>query len=177
MAAPSLARSCDTEMALQSDHRKTGPYRLATLVLLVDPCPRERLGLVLHRENAETDGEVVLERQVLQPPGALLADIIVVRGLATDDTAERHETIEARALGRTLPRLDGVLDRRRDLERAGHRDALVAGARLVERRHGSPQELVGDVRVVARLHDQDMRRPRHQPPTPSIDRRSTTVRP
>src|SRR5579859_4826152 len=119
-------------MALQGDHRKAGPRRLAALVLLVDPSPRQGLRLVLHGEDAEADGEVMRERQLLQAARALLADVIVMRGLAPDHAAQGDEAVEARALGGSLARLHGIFDRGRDLEGARHRDALMAGARLLE---------------------------------------------
>src|SRR5436305_8162514 len=165
-------------MALERDHRKAGSGRLATFVFFLDQRPCERLGLIFDSENAKADREAVRERQVLQAAGALLAHVVIMRGLAANDAAQRDEPVEARAGGRALAGLHGIFYRSRDLECAGHHDALMAGARLIERRQSALEKLVGDVSVIARLHDQDVRCSYHQSlPTPSMPRRSTTVRP
>src|SRR5215468_8933880 len=119
-------------MALQCDHRKAGMRRLAALVLLVDPGARQRLRFVLDGEDPEADGQIVRKRQLLQAARALLADVIVMRGLTSDHAAERDEAIESPALHAPPARHHSKFDRRGDLEGAGNRDALVAGARLLE---------------------------------------------
>ena len=88
--------------------------RLAALVLAVDAGARQRLRLVLDGQDAEADGELLLEREVLQAARALAADIIVMRRLAADDAAERDVAVEARVARAVRLRLDGEADRRRE---------------------------------------------------------------
>src|SRR5437016_8301441 len=103
-------------MALERDHRKAGSGGLTAFVFLIDLRPCKRLGLVLDSEDAKADREVVREREVLQAAGALLAHVVVMRGLAPNDAAQRDEAVEARARGRALASLHGIFDRSRDLE-------------------------------------------------------------
>src|SRR5579864_2282306 len=152
--------------------------RLPALVLLVGPRSRQCLRLVLDGENAKADGELMLDGELLQAARALAADIIIMRRLAADHAAERDIPVKARLARAARLRLHRETDRRGDLERARHREALVAGARRVERRDGAARELVGDMRVVARLDQHDMRRVRHYaPPGRAIGRWPTTARP
>src|SRR5690348_11934513 len=170
--------SVEPEMALQLDHGKTGIGRLASLVLAVDAGSRQRLCLVLDRQDAEADGEAVLQRQRLQAMSALATDIIIMRRLAPDDAAERDIAVET-CLARALRlRRDGEADGRRYLECARNGEALIAGAGGVERGDRALGELVRDMGVIARLDQHDMRR--HvwlQPPRRSIGRCPTTARP
>src|ERR1043165_4898270 len=136
-------------MALERDHRRAGSGRLAAFVFSADLRPCKRLGLVLDSEDAKADREVVREGQVLQAAGTLLADVVVMRGLAANDAAQRDEAVETRARGCALASLHGIFDRSRDLESAGDGDALVAGARLLKGLQGALQKLVGDMRIVA----------------------------
>src|SRR5713226_6763786 len=143
------------EMALQLDHGEAGIGGLAALVLAVDAGARQRLRLVFHRENAEADGEAVLERELLQPTRALAADIVVMRRLAADDAAERDIAVEARLARAVRLRFDGKPDRRRDLEGSRHGEALIARAGGVERGDRALGQLVRDMRVIARLDHHD----------------------
>ena len=53
-----------------------------------------------------------------------------MRRLAPDDATERHIAVEAPGFG-------GKSDSGGNFEGAGHRDPLLAGARLFERRYGA----------------------------------------
>src|SRR5215472_16915289 len=158
-------------MTLQLDHRETRMGRLPALVLLVGTRPRQRLRLVLDSENAEADGELMLDGEPLQAARAIAADIVVMRRLATDDAAERDIAVKPRLARAPRLRIDRETDRRGNLEGARHGDALIAGARRVERRDRAARELIGDMRIIARLDQHDMRRVAHYgPPGRSIAR-------
>src|SRR6185437_5902273 len=101
------------ETAFQLHHCKARPRRLAALVALVDPGARQRLLLVLDGKNAEADRQMVLESEALQPMRAFRADMLVMRGLAADDAAQRRIAV----IG--VLRRRGEADRGRDFERAG----------------------------------------------------------
>src|SRR5690242_6834662 len=120
-------------MTLQLDHRQASMGRLPALVLLVGPRPRQCLRLVLDGENAEADGELMLDSELLQAARALAADIVVMRRLAADDTAQRHIAVKPRLARTACLGLDRETDCRRNLEGARHRESLIAGARRVER--------------------------------------------
>ena len=111
----------------------------------------------------------MLEDQFLHAAGALVADDIVVGGLAADDAAERQIAVERPALDLDR-RLDRHLDGGRNLQHAGHGKALIAGARLLQRGNRALRQLIGDIGIEARFHDHDMRRRRHSL-TPLVVRR------
>src|SRR5947208_2864970 len=125
--------------------------RFPALVLLVRPRSCQRLRLVLDGENAETHRELMLDREPLQAARALAADIVVMRGLAADDAAQRDIAVKARLARAPRLSLDGKADRRRYLEGARHSEALVAGASRIKRRDCAARQLVGDMRIIARL--------------------------
>src|SRR5215469_11683489 len=176
--APRPSWPPQAEVALQLDHGKTRMGRFTALVLLVRPRPRERLRLVLDGENAEADGELMLDRKLLQTPRAFAADIIVVRRLAADDAAECDVAVKACFTRAARLGLDGKADGGGNLEGTGHGETLVARPGRIERRDCAARQLVGDMRVISRLDEHDMRRLRHHaPPGRSIARWPTTARP
>src|SRR5690349_6508536 len=90
------------------------------MALLADAS--QRLVVALDREDAEAAGDAGLELDVLDPAGALVADVVVVRGLAADDRADARDALVAAGLGADL-------GRHRQLEAARHLDHvdLVSG--------------------------------------------------
>src|SRR5262245_44083388 len=74
-------------------------------------------------------------------------------GIAADDAAERHHTLVGSAA--MFRRLDRHGDRRWNLERAGHRDAIDRNLCRIERAHRAGEQLIGDVVVKARLDDEN----------------------
>jgi hypothetical protein len=108
-----------------------------------------RLGLLhgVDRDDAVADGELLLDRQIHQPARALAADIVVVRGLAADDAAEREEAVIA---------LGGQRDRAGISKAPGtttrSQVAPFWRTRLARRRSARRRS-----RVVARFDDQDAR--------------------
>jgi hypothetical protein len=80
-----------------------------------------------------------------------------MRGLAANDAAERDIAVKARpGAARACER--GKADGSRDFEGAGHGDAGVARARRLDRCQRALEKLGGDVRVIGRLDDEDVRR-------------------
>src|SRR5271170_8251668 len=116
----------------------------------------ERLRLVLDGQDAIADGQPVAHRELLQPARTLGADVIVMRGLAADHAAERHEPVK------TLARPRGDPNRGRNFERPGNQDALMGGAGSGKRAFGPAPQSLGDVSVIGRLDQEDMRRPAHR---------------
>ena len=125
---------------------------IAALVAAIRVGAGARLLDILDRDDAVADGELLLDREVHQPARALPADIVVVRGLAPDHAAQRHVTVVGLALLGRCQR-----DRARDLEGARHDDPLRLRAVLRNLLFGALDERIGDVGVVARLHDEDAR--------------------
>src|SRR5262245_47220239 len=72
-----------------------------------------RLLDAVERQDAERDGHTRLERGELEPARGLTRDVVEVRRVAADDTAERDDAREAARLGE---RRGGE----RELERPGH---------------------------------------------------------
>ena len=75
-------------------------------------------------------------------------------GLAADDGAERDEAVIVGAA--LLGAVERKGNHRRNLQRAGHRDHVIGGARRVERGLGAVEQRVGEIVVEPRLDDQQM---------------------
>ena len=90
----------------------------------------KRLGLGVDGQDGVAERDGVADGNVHQPVVGVGADGVVVRGLAADDAAERDAAVEAGVgvVRADQPCLDGLGQRLRDLQRAGHGDALVGGA-------------------------------------------------
>ena len=92
------------------------------------------------------------------------ADIIVVRGLAPDDAAERHIAVKAPPVAfrggcaAEILRPHGVADGGRDLKRARHLETLPGCPGSFQRGDRAFYKLVGNVFVEPRLDDHDVRR-------------------
>src|SRR5262249_4832343 len=137
---------------LQVDDRQAGAYRFPALIPAVRRGARQRLCLVLNRQDAVSNGDAVANRQILEPLCALGTNMVIMRRLAADHTAERDKSVEAAARARD----DG--NRSRDLERSRNRNAFMGGADLGERALSAAAEFRGDVSVVGGLDKQDMGR-------------------
>ena len=118
-----------------------------------------RLGLGVDGQDGVAQGNAVLDGQLHQPVIGVVADDVVVRGVAADHAAERHATIEAGVgiVGADQAGFDGLRQRQRNLERAGHDDALETGACGLQLGDGADCQLLADALVVAGLDDQDVR--------------------
>ena len=106
------------------------------------------LGLiaVLDGQDAVADAEA-LQTQKRQRARAVVADGLVMGGFATDHAAKRHVTVEIRE-----PLGDG--DGAGKFQRTGHLDKIVAGAGGLDLGTGAGDQLVGDVAIEGRDHDQ-----------------------
>ncbi len=107
-------------------------------------------GLVvgLDGQDAVADTQA-LQAQKLQRAGRIVADGVVMRRLAPDHTAEGDVAVEI-----CQPR--GHADGRRDFERAGDVDDLVAGPCRVDHRQSPRDLMVRDILVVGRRDDQQL---------------------
>ena len=90
------------------------------LVPLVAPGPSHRLLHRLAGEDAERARDPGVELDVLDPPCGLVADVVVVVGLAADDGPEACDPGEAARAG-TPPGGERQLKRAWDLERVDRR--------------------------------------------------------
>ena len=68
---------------------------VAALVTAVDGGARPGLVGIVDRDDAVADRQSVTHREIHQAACALAANIVVVRGLATDDAAQCHEAVVA----------------------------------------------------------------------------------
>src|SRR6185312_1979607 len=123
-------------------------------VAAVGRAPGQRLRLVLAGGDAEADRQTVAAGEVLQAARALVADMVVMAGLAADHAAERDIAVE-------LPRLRGELDRAGKLESPGHGHRLESRPGLGQRPLGAVPQEVADMRVIAGLDEKNVRRLRH----------------
>jgi hypothetical protein len=127
------------------DELERGLHRLGTDVVLgTRPCSRLVDGLA--REDSERDRDRQRRRQLGEGPRDGMSENVEVRGLAADQAAKRHDSIEPSG-PREQP------DRRRKLEGAGYLEFLdlrVLGERGLE---GAPGQRPGDLVVPARSDD------------------------
>ncbi len=84
--------------------------------------------------------------------------MIVVAGFAADHAAERDVAVETPAGGVELHGAQAHVDRRRNLEGAGHGNPLEAGAGRLQRAVRARQELVRDILVKPGFDNQDVGR-------------------
>ena len=94
--------------------------------------PRPGLLVVLDRQDAVAEGERLVDGEVHDRPRRFVGDDVVMAGLAADHAAEDDEAVIAddpRSIASSA-----IGERRRDLEGAGHGDALVGRAGALERR-------------------------------------------
>ena len=140
------------QIALELRHNERGAGGVGALVTFIRAGAGARLGFVLDGENAIADGELLLDRKLHQPARGFVRHQLEVVGLAPDDAAERdHAVVRPPPAARGL---DGKRNRRRNLERARHRDTVVFHARFIEHAARATQQRVGNLVVEARFHDQ-----------------------
>ncbi len=109
------------------------------------------LRVALHRQDAVADAEPVQPEQH-QPARRIVADRLVMRGLAADHAAERDVAVE-------FARPAGEPDRRRQLERPRHLDGLLRRPGRGDGGGSAGEQRIGDVAVEGRDRDQHPRRP------------------
>ena len=126
-----------------------GLHRLGTDVVL-GARPRARLLDGLAREDAEWDRDRKRSGELGQGSRDRVSEDVEVRGLASDQAAERNDRIET-----TRAREQG--DRRRQLEGAGHLELLDLRAYRERRRDGALGQFAGDLVIPARSDDRDSR--------------------
>ena len=150
---------CPSNGALKLDQPQAGARRVSAFAVGAAARPRQRLLLGVDGQDAVADRHGVLDGDLHQPVIGVVADDVVVRGLAADDAAERDGAVPLAVVGaaRNEPRGSRLRQHLRDLERARHRDALVRDALRLERGDGAADELVGDLLVEARLDDEHAR--------------------
>ena len=121
---------------------------ISALVSTVDGGTRPGLVGIVDCDDAIADRQPLAHRKVHQAARTLATDIVIVRGLAADDAAQRHEAIVAAGRER-----NGA----GNLESTGHDDTFRYGAVLLDLTFGAGDQRIGDFDVVARLDDQDPR--------------------
>ena len=114
--------------------------------------PRPGLLFVVDGQDAVAERKFFRNRQIHQPARRLHRDDIEMDGLAPDDAAERDRGIIG--FSTLLAGLDRNRDRRRNFQRAGHRDHVVIDASRLQLGDRAFQQRVLDVVIEARLHDQ-----------------------
>jgi len=97
-------------------------------------------------EDAEGDRAGVGERELHQAVPDRAREDVEVRRLAADEAADRDDRVEPAAVREQR-------HRRRELEGAGHPEALDGHAGVLRRPLGPGREDVGDLAVPARDHD------------------------
>ena len=126
-----------------------GLHRLGADVVL-GTRPRTRLFDGLAREDAERDRDGHRCRELGQRPRDRVGEDVEVRGLASDQTAERNDGVET-------PRPREHRDSGWQLEGAGDLELLDRGALGQRRLNGALGERAGDLVVPAGSHDRDAR--------------------
>ena len=123
--------------------------RPAPLVLALRVGPHGGLVVVFHGQDAIAD-ERALQAQKRDRPAGIVADRFVMRGLAADHAAQRHEPVEI-----ALRKADA--DRRRHLQRTGHFHHLGRAAHAFDHRLCPLDQVVSDIAVIGGDHDQKLR--------------------
>ena len=109
----------------------------------------QRLAFVLGGEHTERHWDASGELHLLDAPGALPRDQVVVRGLAPDNGADAHHGIDLAGLGQDL-------GAERDLEGARYRDphhSVIRHAGPRQSPADAADQPLDDRRVPARPHD------------------------
>ena len=90
--------------AAQVDQGQAGAYRLAAFVAFIDARPSQGLILVLDREDAEADGKIVLQRELLQAELDRRLNELRATNPATAERAriERDHTRTTKAINRLV---------------------------------------------------------------------------
>jgi hypothetical protein len=133
----------------QGDELERRLHRLSPHVVL-GTRTRARLIDRLAREYAERDRDGQRRRELGEGPRDRVRQDVEVRGLASDQTAERHDRVET---SRSREYRDG----RRQLERAGDLELLHLRAFRERGPKRAPGERAGDLVVPARAHDRHTR--------------------
>src|SRR3954453_652191 len=146
------ARRSGRKVASQERHPHRDHGRPAALVALAAARAGERLVHVLGRDHPEGAGHPGIERDPLGPRRDLVADVVVVAGLATDYDAETGDPRKAAGLRAEL-RGEGKLE--------GARDAVGVDRGLTHPAQGEAlgpavQQPLGDVLVEGRYADREL---------------------
>ena len=138
--------------ALEQRHPHRDDGRPAALIALVAARPGERLFHVLRRDHPEGAGHSGVELDALGPGGDLVADVVVVAGLAADHHPEAGDPGETAGLGAEL-RGEG------QLEGAGHSVGVDRGLTDATDREplgSAVEQPLGDVLVERRDADREL---------------------
>ena len=111
--------------------------------------------LVVDGEDAVAERQLSRHRQIHQPARGFHRDDLEMDGLAADDAAERDRRVIGLAV--RSRGVDRDRDRRRNLQRAGHRDDVMGDAGRLQLGDRAFQQRVLDVVIEARLDDQRAR--------------------
>ena len=157
----------------QRDYGETGLRSVSPLVLaFVDRGTNPGLFGVLNGQDPVPDRKTVPYGQILETPGALAANVVVMRCLTPDHTAERDITVvfDPAVLGSAVGRAMAA-----GISKRWNRNPVPTGTNFRQSPLGTSDEFVGNIVVEPSFDNEDVRHGVSPLPVPRTALRSATA--